>query len=189
MGLFPAQRTTLRSGGFLTIRHAEPADAAAVLSYVREVMTDSPWIATTLDDFTMTEAQEREWISQRRDAPGSLFLVAELDGAIIGALGFENRHRVRERHRGELGMTVAADWRGRGVGEALLAALIDWAEANPVVERLGLQVVPENEPAVGLYRKLGFEEEGRLRGAMKLAPGEYADVILMARWVGAPADE
>jgi ribosomal protein S18 acetylase RimI-like enzyme len=50
-------------------------------------------------------------------------------------------------------MMVAADWRGRGVGTALVAAAIEWARARGL-HKLTLSVFPHNEAAVALYRKL-----------------------------------
>jgi RimJ/RimL family protein N-acetyltransferase len=79
---------------------------------------------------------------------------------------------------GEVGMMVAAGWRGRGVGTALLAAGIDWARQHGL-HKLSLGVFPGNEPALALYRKLGFVEEGRRVQHMRRASGELWDLIEM----------
>jgi RimJ/RimL family protein N-acetyltransferase len=65
----------------------------------------------------------------------------------------------------------------------LLQTLIDWAEANPLIEKIGLAVFANNEAAIRLYRKLGFMEEGRRPREMKLGPGQYVDDVLMCRLV------
>ena len=57
-----------------------------------------------------------------------------------------------------------------------------WAEAHPVIEKLCLAVFATNEPAIGLYRKLGFVEEGRRPREVKLAPNQYVDDICMYRF-------
>ena len=57
-------------------------------------------------------------------------------------------------------MAVAREWRGRGVGSALLAAAIERARADGV-HKLSLEVFPHNEAGIALYRKFGFVEEGR----------------------------
>ena len=62
---------------------------------------------------------------------------------------------------GEIGMMVAAGWRGRGAGTALVAAAIEWARAHGL-HKLALSVFPHNHAAIALYRKFGFVEEGRL---------------------------
>jgi RimJ/RimL family protein N-acetyltransferase len=79
---------------------------------------------------------------------------------------------------GEIGMMVAADWRGQGVGTALVAAAIDWARARGL-HKLTLSVFPQNEAAVALYRKFGFVEEGRRSKHIRRANGELWDLIDM----------
>lgn len=79
---------------------------------------------------------------------------------------------------GEIGMMVAADWRGRGVGTALVAAAIEWARARGL-HKLTLSVFPHNEAAIALYRKFHFVEEGRLTHHIRRANGELWDLIEM----------
>jgi len=50
---------------------------------------------------------------------------------------------------------------GRGIGTAQLQSLIDWARGDPVVEKLCLFVHAANQTVIGLYKKMGFLEEGR----------------------------
>jgi RimJ/RimL family protein N-acetyltransferase len=100
--------------------------------------------------------------------------VAEAAGEIVGDLyviesgfGF-----------GEIAMMVAADWRRRGVGTALLEAAIDWARARGL-HKLTLSVFPHNEAAIALYRKCGFVEEGRHVKHLRRANGELWDLVDM----------
>jgi RimJ/RimL family protein N-acetyltransferase len=79
---------------------------------------------------------------------------------------------------GEIGMMVAADWRGRGIGTALLAAAIDWARARGL-HKLTLSVFPHNDAAIALYRKFGFVEEGRHVKQLRRASGELWDLVDM----------
>ena len=79
---------------------------------------------------------------------------------------------------GEIGMMVAADRRGRGVGSALVAAAIEWAQARGL-HKLTLSVFPHNEAAIALYRKFGFLEERRRTAHIRRASGELWDLIEM----------
>jgi RimJ/RimL family protein N-acetyltransferase len=65
----------------------------------------------------------------------------------------------------------------------MLTALIGWAEASPLIEKIGLSVFATNVDAIRLYQKLGFAEEGRQPREFKIGPGEYADGVLMCRFV------
>jgi len=101
--------------------------------------------------------------------------VAESDGHVVGELGIEAGYGVAE-----FGMMVAADCRGRGVGSALLQAAIDWASEHGA-HKVALQVWPHNHAAITLYRKFGFEEEGRLRRHYPRRNGELWDALIMGR--------
>jgi len=79
---------------------------------------------------------------------------------------------------GEIAMFVAAEARSRGIGTALVGAAIGWAKARPL-HKLTLSVFPQNHRAIGLYRKLGFVEEGYHPRQIRRANGELWDLIDM----------
>jgi ribosomal protein S18 acetylase RimI-like enzyme len=105
-----------------------------------------------------------------------------LDGTIIAVAGTEvvgSVHVDRSRHGfGEVGMAVAREWRGRGVGSALLAAAIDRARERGL-HKLSLSVFPHNTAAIALYRKFGFVEEGRRVKQYRRSSGELWDAVDM----------
>ena len=78
----------------------------------------------------------------------------------------------------EIGMHVAKEWRGRGVGTALMEAAINWARAKGL-HKLSLSVFPHNVAGIALYRKFGFVEEGRRIKHMRRQSGELWDLIDM----------
>ena len=100
--------------------------------------------------------------------------VAVADAEIVGSL-----HLERSRHGfGEIGMAVGREWRGRGVGSALLAAAIEWARERGL-HKLSLGVFAHNDAAIALYRKFGFIEEGHRVKHYRRASGELWDAIDM----------
>ncbi|MEK1895711.1 MAG: GNAT family N-acetyltransferase [Rhizobium sp.] len=111
--------------------------------------------------------------------PDAMRLVATIDAQIVGDIGM-TRLRGRRNHVASIGMGVHDDFAGRGIGSALLAAVIDAADNWLNIMRLELTVYTDNEAAVALYRKFGFEEEGILR-AYAFRAGSYVDAYAMAR--------
>jgi len=73
--------------------------------------------------------------------------------------------------RGVLTISVRPGYRGEGLGSDLLRSLIEWAEANPDVEKLGLAAFATNRLAIVLYERFGFLEEGRRLREVKLESG------------------
>jgi ribosomal protein S18 acetylase RimI-like enzyme len=105
-----------------------------------------------------------------------------LEGTFVAVAGDElvgSLHVEATRHGfGDLGMAVARDWRGRGVGSALLEAAIAWSRERGL-HKLSLSVFPHNAAAIALYRKYGFVEEGRRVKHYRRASGELWDAIEM----------
>jgi ribosomal protein S18 acetylase RimI-like enzyme len=105
-----------------------------------------------------------------------------LDGTLVALAGAEiigSLHVERSRFGfGEIGMAVAREWRGRGVGAALLTAAIAWARERGL-HKLSLSVFPHNAAAIALYRRFGFVEEGRRVKHYRRASGELWDALDM----------
>jgi putative acetyltransferase len=109
-----------------------------------------------------------------------LQLVAMHQGAVVGNLGLEQFLRVRRSHAGSLGMAVSQAWQGKGVGSKLLATALDVADNWMNLRRVELTVYADNEAAIALYRKFGFETEGLLRD-YAVRDGQWVDTLSMAR--------
>ena len=166
------------STGKLLIRRASVRDAAP---FARLMGHDEVYPAL----LQMPYPDEEMWRARLAEgsAPGKLDLplVAELDGAVVGSAGLHpvSMH-ARRRHACQLGMCVAPEVQGRGVGTALLQALCDYADGWIGALRLELTVYTDNERAIRLYRRFGFELEGTFR-AFALRHGVLVDAHAMAR--------
>ncbi|MDQ3201423.1 MAG: GNAT family N-acetyltransferase [Pseudomonadota bacterium] len=107
-------------------------------------------------------------------------LVALHQGTVIGHMGLEQFPRVRRSHAGSFGMGVLPAWQGKGVGSKLLATALDIADNWMNLQRVELSVYADNEAAIGLYRKFGFETEGLFRD-YAVRDGRLVDTLSMAR--------
>ena len=169
----------------ITIRRATPDDA---VGYAR-VMSD-PAVYPGLMQLPFNNAQQwRERLGEIT-GPGKvdLVLVAERDGTIVGNCGLHPltlASQVRRRHVASIGIAVAAEAQGQGVGTALLQAMCDYADRWLGLLRIELTVYVDNARAIALYRRFGFEIEGRFRG-YAMRDGELVDAFAMARIHPAP---
>ena len=78
---------------------------------------------------------------------------------------------------------MVKEWRGQGIGTMLMESLLEWATANPLIEKVCLEVFTTNSNAIRLYRKLGFVEEGLRLKDIKFGPGRYVDTLAMGKCV------
>jgi RimJ/RimL family protein N-acetyltransferase len=106
-------------------------------------------------------------------------LVADRGGDLVGLATATRGHHPARRNAAEIGIGVCASARGRGIGRALMLGVEHWA-AQAGIRRLHLSVVTTNAPAVALYRRLGFAEEGILRASAKV-DGGFVDELAMAK--------
>ncbi len=113
------------------------------------------------DAFARTYAEEsafppKDW--RARLSGEAATFVAVIDAADAG-LATGAPWRGRDGVAGLFGMWVAPEARGRGVGRALVAAVVDWSRTGGF-ERLVLNVADDNRAAIGLYTRAGFEPTG-----------------------------
>jgi putative acetyltransferase len=123
-----------------------------------------------------------QWRKRLSEPPDGLYsLVACVDNRVVGALSLRTfPQNPRRKHVAQLGMMVRDDWQGKGVGTALMRAAVDFADKWLNLTRIELEVYTDNEPALRLYEKFGFEIEGTLR-QHAFRNGEYVDSYFMAR--------
>jgi ribosomal protein S18 acetylase RimI-like enzyme len=110
--------------------------------------------------------------------------VAIADGKVIGWCDIALKPRPTLRHSGVLGMGVLSEYRGRGIGRALIDATLQAAGASGI-SRIELTVRVDNEPAKRLYERFGFVTEGLCKRHMRV-DGEFKDSWLMALLFAVP---
>ena len=107
-------------------------------------------------------------------------LVAQVGAEVVGNISLTLERNPRRRHAARLGMYVAPAFWNQGVGSRLIAAALDIADNWLNLQRVELEVMTDNEAAVHLYQKFGFEIEGCRQFAV-YGGGRWADEYVMAR--------
>jgi RimJ/RimL family protein N-acetyltransferase len=185
MAAIEPKAVTLKNGRQVCIRTPVEADVPKVLVYLKAVFQDDRFFATTAEEAKEWQGpgKEQEIIRKNFQDPAKLMLLTEVDGEIVSFSNIGAGERKRNNHVGQVGISILPEYRGVGLGSAILQAVIDWASGHPVIEKLALGVWAGNAPAIALYEKMGFIEEGRKVREVKYADGSYDDCILMHRFV------
>lgn len=102
---------------------------------------------------------------------------------LVGIVNFSRENRLKTAHKGNIyGMYVEPQFRGRGVGKALLLALIERATKEcEGLEQIHLTVVSTNQSAKRLYVSLGFEVYGIEPRALKFDEQYYDEDLMILR--------
>ncbi|MBN8855704.1 MAG: hypothetical protein BGO55_22995 [Sphingobacteriales bacterium 50-39] len=170
---------TTKDGQEFTIRQPTADDAQNIIDYSKMLFASTDQVLTTLEEYTISVQQERTWITNFNDDPNSIIFIAEMQHRIAGLLFFVGGSKKKNAHTGELGVSVHPAFQGLSIGRQLLDSLIQWAQNNPAIEKIFLNVFATNQKAIRLYKDLGFREEGRFIKAIKQSDGEYVDVLQM----------
>lgn len=164
----------------IAIRQAQIEDAQAIAQAEREIAQEPGYFCSQPSE--LTDENVVNTILQFRKNKNGVYLVAEYQGLIVGHAFLEPLHLQSLKHVAELNIAVHKGFQKKGIGTQLLEYLIDWAKKSPIIEKIQLNVRASNTHAISLYKKLGFEEEGRLKNQVKVND-RYIDDIIMALYL------
>ncbi|WP_163409761.1 GNAT family N-acetyltransferase [Flavobacterium ajazii] len=182
MQKFNTKIIELKNQKKVTIRQAEINDAEKLLNSIKIYVPESEYVPKLKQEIKLTIEEEKDWINSFLINENSLLLVAEYDNEIIGNIDLNGNRRKIMEHTAVIGMGMLKEWRNSGLGTALLQLAIEWAKENTILELLWLQVYTENKLGLGLYRKMGFEENGIIKNFFK-KDEKYFDNLTMTRIV------
>jgi ribosomal protein S18 acetylase RimI-like enzyme len=167
------------NGRRYVIRPSQEEDAPGLASLMDAVAGEGELIAAVPGEPDTIE-QSTRLVSIVLE--GGLTLTLEVDGVTAGHVMVQRRAGRHYAHVGEIAILVSNEQRGLGLGRLLMAMAVDWARAVGLA-KISLRVFPDNTRAITLYRSLGFEDEGLVRGEVRM-PGGDRDVLLMGLALG-----
>jgi L-amino acid N-acyltransferase YncA len=177
---FSPSRTIGRVGEDFTVRAAVPADLEAVAAICAHYVTTT---VTTFEEVPPTVADWERRLDDLADR-NLPFLVAEADGTVCGyAYASPWRPKPAYRHTVEDTVYISPARTGRGLGRALLGALLTACEQAGARQAIAVIADAGSDASVALHRRLGFEQAGRLRRVGR-KHGQWIDTVLMQRELG-----
>ncbi|HYE84693.1 MAG TPA: GNAT family protein [Clostridia bacterium] len=168
----------LRSGDILIIRKAEKSDAGRIVEYVETISGESDNLTFGPGEFGISVEKETEFLVGISARSNAVYLVAEIDGRIVGSLNFSGGSRPRTAHTGEFGVSVLKEHWGKGIGTELIRHLLEWSKETGIIRKIDLRVRVDNHTAINVYRKLGFVQEGVITRDLLINEVFY-DALLM----------
>lgn len=155
------QIVTLKNGMECCIRNGTEGDGKTVLALFRLTHGQTDYLLSYPDENCLDEAQESQFLREKSESEREIELIAVVEGVAAGSAGIKAAGtKYKVRHRAEFGISVAEEFWGQGIGQALMTACIACAKTAGYVQ-LELSVAAENARAVSMYEKAGFVEYGR----------------------------
>lgn len=166
----------------LLIREAKVEDADEIVEAERAIAEEPGYFCSEPSELTV----ENVINSITAFKGNGLYLVAESDGKLVGHAFLEPQHLQSLRHVADLNIAVHLGWHNKGIGTKLLKQIIERAKESKTLKKIQLNVRASNLAAISLYKKMGFEEEGRLKNRVKVKNGYVDDIIMGLNLVKAP---
>jgi RimJ/RimL family protein N-acetyltransferase len=166
---------TLSAATKITLRPARPDDAAAILAAVRSTAQERSYVL--MEVYGKDAAAQRAYI-ERLDGEHNLFLVATSDGQIIGILALLDFLLCSTPEPAlAVGVHILRDWRGRGIGSAMLRYAVRWAKEHGY-RRLEADIFTPNERSLHLFEKAGFTEDACRRRSIQVGVQQINEIIV-----------
>lgn len=158
-------------------RIATIADAEGLLLHLKTVGSETDNLTFGKEGFQISAEREARFINRFIKNEDEIMLVA-MDGERVVGNGVIERERIpRLAHRARLTLTVLRNYWGQGIGTRLMDMMLDFCRKSGA-ELVFLECRADNERAIRLYKKFGFEISGELRRYFKIV-GEFSSAYIM----------
>lgn len=171
---------TDRKGREVILRTPRWSDLDDMLDFINGLVEEEAMIAV---DTKKTREEEIEWVStslKRLEKDEHMVVVAEVDGHMVGSTEIAPRFG-RLKHYGTLGISLKAGYRDSGIGQEMMKEVESHA-SRLGLEYVALEVYGNNERAIHVYEKVGYEKTGSYPNGVKYR-GEYVDSVHMVKKV------
>ncbi|WP_409978404.1 GNAT family N-acetyltransferase [Anoxybacteroides rupiense] len=164
----------------VNLRQAKVDDAERLTALILQVERESAYLLFEAGERPLTVKEQRRQLEAiEHEENAAIFLAETEEGELIGYLVARGGRAKRNRHTVYIVVGLHASYRGKGIGTMLFTELERWARTKGI-HRLELTVVTDNVPAISLYKKMGFVQEGIKRHSLKI-DGQYVDEYYMAK--------
>ena len=169
----------------MNIRELVPEDAAAFreLRLLGLQLHPDAFGSSYEEESQQDVAVVQAMLAERLALPDNVTLGAFADEALVGTVSLSHRGRKKTGHQAQIwGVMVHPQWRGRGVAQALMQEIVQFARRIPRVEQVELSVATSNAAAIRLYQSFGFQIWAEEKKALKL-DDRYVDEYHMVLYL------
>ncbi|MCM3704036.1 GNAT family N-acetyltransferase [Paenibacillus macerans] len=165
----------------ITYREIKEEDAERHLKLCLKLDQETKFMLLEPDERKTSAKAHQERIRAITGSPNSTIIVAEDNDELVGYLAVNGGGANKIKHLGHIVIGILKDYTGKGVGTALFQAAEAWrTRSGSGITKFELTVMVPNEPAVALYKKMGFEIEGTKKNSIRMDE-KYIDEYYMGK--------
>ena len=170
--ILPLEEHQLKNGITCQIRSPIKEDAEKFMKYRKTTNSETDFLTRYPEEVNFSIEQAEKFLKK-------VLIFAFLNGEIAGSISLGDvSNMMKLKHRANFGVMVRKKYWNLGIGNLLITRILQIAK-DTGYEQVELGVFENNENAIRIYKKIGFEEWGRVRRAFKLKNGNYYDEIIM----------
>ena len=164
----------------LLLRNPREEDAELLLRFLKTTCGETRFLMKEPEEITLSLEEEKAFIVKQNESEQNLLILGFVDGEHVGNCSLMGMGMDRYRHRVSMAIALYQKYTGLGIGTAIIEKLFVIAREKGI-EQIELEVVTDNDPAIALYKKMGFEIYGTFPDNMKYKDGTYADAYWMMK--------
>lgn len=152
---------SLKDGKILLIRELNKDDAETVLRYLKKVGGETNFLTFGEEGLPYTVDQERVVLRNFQNSKKDFMIGGFINGELVTVGSISGSSKDRLKHKADIGISVLKKYWDIGVGSKMMERLINICKTNKI-RKIDLIVYENNDKAISLYEKFGFEKEGLL---------------------------
>lgn len=161
------------------IREANGKDAKKMIDFYNVVGGETDFLSFGKNEFIRDLKDYENYLEGVHKEENSIIFLAIIEDEIAGIASINSNQKARTKHVGVLGIVIANDFCGLGLGSKMIEHLIKWAKVNKITKKISLVTREDNSNAIRLYEKFGFEVEGLMK-ADNYIDGVYYNTLMMS---------
>lgn len=173
------KKVVLKNGKECVFRSPSGGDAGEIINHLKVTSLETIYMSRFAEEIVTTLEEEAICIENENASNKTLTICAVVDDMIIGQGGIAvYRNNRKFLHRAKIGLSIQKEFWGLSIGYHLMNLLIENA-SKIEIEQIELTVATDNERAINLYKKIGFEIVGTISNSMKISDEQYIDEFYM----------
>lgn len=174
-----AREICLKNGQKIILRSPDMFDAEQLLEHMRKTSKETEFMSRYPEEITVSVEAQARFLQMIEQDADNFMLAAYIDGRMVGNAGVTRvRDNIKYRHRATFGISLQEEVCGIGLGSIMMEEILEIVKGTSF-EQLELSVFGDNQRAIHLYEKMGFQKAGVLPRAYRLKNGSYHDEVQM----------